>query len=544
MPTSMPSKPPHLQFSTLSMSSWGRRTSTRLPSGLGYMIKQRNSFTDRTDVASVLLCYSKSFSSLCSLYPPIVPDPLCPRHIGLRRTIKPQTPPRPLFLLSYICFYVPKYQNIYTTSPYQPDPSQQPNTKMPSNTERRPKIPAQRSSDIYYTQLHLQNPHLYPSSNPYSLPPREDFLSYSPPTNPRPAAPTTRPDHAPPPVQKRSSSPSDAALFWSFVSRQIQKQKAKLRAKKAQATTSSASGPISRPIPIVYPSSTSTLPPPTSPQPHSLFHAYRRQQKEKKARARKALISAPLKGGVTVVRTDSGNEYSFPEPRVEGGVVRVLMGRGGTKKGRGVVMPMASSKVAGLRELEKRASRRMPSGAEVVGLGIDLGDGKLGPRRVKGERITRWGDFLGKSSEERESERRKAKPSAPTAKTAGDTYGGRNERCRICHEMQNPNPKTARSRSSGVCARCKSSPSLPLNKSSVHIANNDPLNRPIRILLPLHPTLLNHRQGLRLRRYPTNPPPQRLPSLHQTLSPPCNPLHHHLHPSRFRLPIRRLRLLL
>lgn len=170
-------------------------------------------------------------------------------------------------------------------------------------------------------------------------------------------------------------------------------------------------------------------------------------------RARKALISAPLQGGMTVVRTDSGNEYSFPEPRVGGGVVREL-------RGRGVVMPMASSEVAGSRELEKRASRGMPSGAGLVGLGIDLGDGTLGPRRVKGERMTRWGDFLGKSSSERASSRREAKPSAPVAKTVGDTYGGgRNGTCRICHEVQHPSPKTADSRSSGVCRRCKSFPS-------------------------------------------------------------------------------------
>jgi len=197
------------------------------------------------------------------------------------------------------------------------------------------------------------------------------------------------------------------------------------------------------------------------------------------------------------VRTDSGKEYSFPEPRAEGGVVRVVRGRGGTRRGRkNVVMPTASSTtVAGLRAVEVHTVRRMPSQAGVVGLGIDLGDGEV---RAKGARTTRWGDFLGKSSEERERERRNAdKPSAPTAKTAGDAHGGsRDGRCRICHD---PMPKE--SRSSGVCARCKSSPPHPNPSHSLQTLplpphpsdrlypaplTSHPPTRPRRILLPLH----------------------------------------------------------
>ncbi|MCJ1368078.1 hypothetical protein MMC16_007217 [Acarospora aff. strigata] len=259
-------------------------------------------------------------------------------------------------------------------------------------------------------------------------------------------------------TERTASDPSDAALFWSFIGRLLQKRKEKAAA--ARKVRRSAPPPTTTFSPAKDKRSTATQ---QRRHTFSVWDEYKRQRHAKRVRATKAMISGPVQGGTAVVRTDSGREYGFPAPGLgsESESDRRLSGRGRGSTGagagvhavkvgkgaRGVIMP------AQVREVQRHEVSVVP-GERVVRESV------RGER--EGNRVTKWGDFM-KSSEESERkvsdrETRQTVASDETFLCAGVPSpssikgSGANAdagiRCRICQEKTREND-------AGLCAYCE-----------------------------------------------------------------------------------------
>ncbi len=294
----------------------------------------------------------------------------------------------------------------------------------------QPKIPAQRPRAADAPRSRTRFPkgtnfyeHGYSAHNlnSYPIPERTDSLAYvpkdistsSPIVNPNLTYKIVQPDspsvsHAPrtTPVTPKSravrtkqSSPSDAALFWSFVGGLIRKQRAKSKAKKAAAAAKSQSQPQTS---AFSPFSSSKKGIPTAfsaPQDYSLLREYEKRQHAQRAMRTKALISGPVRNAEpTLLRTDSGKQYPFPNPKPQYQPAptnaRTDTARGadarpaeaGRTTNRGIVMPSHLR----VRTVEKY-------GVHVEPTRTVRGSERL---QKQGGRNTLWGDFLRDDSEE------------------------------------------------------------------------------------------------------------------------------------------------